>query len=113
MAKFDAAAAACASLGWGYRLVGAADPIRTVNLRWLAGYRHPRHRIKAVGTALLEVFTAPLPLLAGAESVGDPIAVLPVPFHLLRRAVRFEALRSWCPVTAPESRLDSCARQPN
>lgn len=78
VAKFDATAAACASLGWEYRLIGAADPIRTANLRWLAGCRHPRYRIEAVGTALLEVFTAPLPLLAGAESVGDPIAVLPV-----------------------------------
>jgi hypothetical protein len=27
--------------------------------------------------------TAPLALLAGAESAGDPIAVLPVLFHLL------------------------------
>lgn len=83
VAKFDATAAACVSLGWEYRLAGAADPIRTANLRWLAGYRHPRYRIEAAGTVLLEAFTAPLPLLAGAASVGDPIAVLPVLFHLL------------------------------
>ena len=39
---------------------------------------------KQPGTSLLEFFTAPLPLLAGAESAGDPIAVvLPVLFHLL------------------------------
>lgn len=36
VAKFDATAAACASLGWEYRVAGAADPIRTANLRWLA-----------------------------------------------------------------------------
>ena len=50
VAKFDATAAACASLGWEHRLAGAADPIRTANLRWLAGYRHPRYRIEATGT---------------------------------------------------------------
>ncbi len=29
--------------------------------------------------------TAPLPLISAAEAVGDPIAVLPVLFHLLWR----------------------------
>jgi hypothetical protein len=43
VANFDATAAACASLGWEYRLVGAADLIRTANLRWLVGYRHPMY----------------------------------------------------------------------
>ena len=38
-----------------------------------------------MATALLEAFTAPLPLMGGAESVGDPVAVLPVLFHLLWR----------------------------
>ena len=44
VAKFDATARACALVGWEYRLVGAADAIVTANVRWLAGYRHPRHR---------------------------------------------------------------------
>jgi len=83
--KFDTTAAACASLGWEYRLVGAADSVRTSNLRWLAGYRHPRHWVASTAAALLEVFIAPAPLMGGAESVGDPVAVLPVLFHLLRR----------------------------
>lgn len=85
LAKFDATAAACASLGWEYRLVGATDPIVTANLRWLAGYRHPRHWVASMAAALLEVFTAPLQLMRGAELVGDPVAVLPVLFHLLWR----------------------------
>lgn len=85
VAKFDATAAACASLGWEYRLVGATDPIVTANLRWLAGYRHPRHRVASLTVALLEVFTAPLALMRGAELAGDPVAVLPVLFHLLWR----------------------------
>jgi len=33
--------------------------------------------------ALGAVFAHPVPLLAGAEAVGDPIAVLPVLVHLL------------------------------
>jgi hypothetical protein len=68
-----------------YRLAGAPDPIVTANLRWLAGYRHPRHRLPERATALRAAFAAPAPLMAGAEAVGDPIAVLPVLFHLLWR----------------------------
>jgi len=30
-------------VGWSYRLVGANAAARAANLRWLAGYRHPRH----------------------------------------------------------------------
>jgi hypothetical protein len=85
VAKFDATAAACVSLGWEYRLVGATDPIVTANLRWLAGYRHPRHWLAGVAAALHDVFTAPLALMRGAELAGDPVAVLPVLFHLLWR----------------------------
>ena len=29
------------------------------------------------------MFANPMPLMAGAEAAGDPIAVLPVLFHLL------------------------------
>jgi hypothetical protein len=85
VAKFDATATACALLGWQYRLVGAVDPIRTATVRWLAGYRHPRHRLPAVVDRLRSVFTRPTPLIDGALAAGDPIAVLPVLFHLLWR----------------------------
>ena len=47
-AKFEATERACAMVGWNYRLVGAPDPIVTANLRWLAGYRHPRHDLPDV-----------------------------------------------------------------
>jgi hypothetical protein len=83
LAKFEATRRACELLGWEYRLVGAADPIVTANLRWLAGYRHPRHSFPRVAEALRAAFAESAPLLAGAEAVGDPIAVLPVLFHLL------------------------------
>jgi hypothetical protein len=81
--KFDATARACAMVGWEYRLVGAADEVVTANVRWLAGYRHPRHRLPETVTALREAFATPTPLLTGAERVGDSIAVLPVLFHLM------------------------------
>ena len=75
----------CELLGWDYRLVGAPDAITTANVRWLAGYRHPRHDRPVLAAVLREVFAAPGPLMAGAQAAGDPIAVLPVLFHLLWR----------------------------
>ena len=86
-AKFEATARACATVGWNYRLVGVPDPIVTANLRWLAGYRHPRHDLPDVREVLRRVFVTPTPLMAGTAAAGDPIAVLPVLFHLLWRGV--------------------------
>jgi len=83
VAKFEATERACSVVGWEYRLVGAADEIVTSNVRWLAGYRHPRHRLPAIAPLLRHAFRTPTPLLAGAQAAGDPIAVLPVLFHLL------------------------------
>lgn len=80
---FAATAAACALVGWGYRRVGLLDPVLVANLRWLAGYRHRRCLRSQYHTRLLEVFVEPAPLLAGAEQVGDRLAVLPSVFHLL------------------------------
>jgi hypothetical protein len=81
--KFDATARACALTGRDYRLVGAADAIVPANVRWLAGYRHPRHHMPEAVAALRLVFATSTQLMAGAEAVGDPIAVSPVLFHLL------------------------------
>jgi hypothetical protein len=33
-------AAACESVGWQYRRVGAIDLVLAANVRWLAVYRH-------------------------------------------------------------------------
>ena len=82
-AKFEATARACALAGWEYRLLGELDAIVTANLRWLAGYRHPRHHLAETVEVLRRVFATPTPLMAGAEAAGDPIAVVPVLFHLL------------------------------
>jgi hypothetical protein len=89
VAAFEATRRACELLGWEYRLVGAADPIVVRNVRWLAGCRHPRHSTPASSEPSLEAhlaaFVEPAPLMATAESIGDPIAVLPVLYHLLWR----------------------------
>lgn len=76
---------ACRLVGWEYRLVGVPDSIVTANVRWLAGYRHPRHLLPEIAAALGDAFRSPRGLLTGAETVGDPMAVLPVLFHLLWR----------------------------
>ncbi|MFF9047133.1 TnsA-like heteromeric transposase endonuclease subunit [Streptomyces parvulus] len=85
-AKFTATAEACTRVGWGYERVGVLDPVLAANLRWLSGYRHPRVRQEPVASALLAAFSEPLGLLAGARAVGDPLAVLPVLYHLLWRS---------------------------
>lgn len=81
---FTAMGQACAEVGWQYRLVGEIDPVRVTNLRWLAGYRHRRcNGEPGVSAAVCSAFWSPAPLVAQAATVGDPIAVLPVVFHLL------------------------------
>ena len=82
-AAFAATQRACELVGWEYRLVSEPDPVLRTNVRWLAGYRHPRYRVPGVSEALREAFLDTAPLMAGAEETGDPIAVLPVLFHLL------------------------------
>ena len=68
---------ACELAGWEYRLVGAPDPVMTANIRWLAGYRHPRHLLAETADRLRRIFNGPVPLMDGAEEAGDPIAALP------------------------------------
>jgi hypothetical protein len=72
-AKFETTAQACALAGWEYRLAGPADEVVAANVRWLAGYRHPRHHLPRIAGELRQVFAVPVPLIAGAEAAGDPI----------------------------------------
>jgi hypothetical protein len=82
--KFAATRTACASAGWGYRVVGEVDALRMANVRWLAGYRHPRHgAAEGLVERLLALFSVPSPLVGQTALAGDAIAVLPVVFHLL------------------------------
>jgi hypothetical protein len=60
---------------------------------------------------LLEVFTEPRPLFAGAEAAGDRIAVLPVLYHLLWRGmlaadVESQVLGPDCMVRRPQRRVE-------
>jgi hypothetical protein len=80
----EAVAEACAYLGWTYQRLTPLDDALTANLKWLAGYRHPRNAGRVgLMAAVLEAFARPRPLAEGAEAVGDPIAVLPAVFHAL------------------------------
>src|SRR4051794_1053697 len=69
-------------VSWSANGMKSPVPVVVGNVRWLSGYRHPRHDLPDVAAALQAAFAAPTGLMAGAESVGDPIAVLPVLFHL-------------------------------
>lgn len=82
-ASFVATERACASMGWIYRRVSEHDPVWLTNVQWLAGYRHPRHRVDSTAAALVAAFAKSRPMIEGARSVGDPVAVLPVLHHLL------------------------------
>jgi hypothetical protein len=81
--KCAVTAAACEVVGWEFRLVGEPDPVWAANLRWLAGYRHPRFASPELEELLAGAFSQPTPLAAAALQVGDSIRVLPVLFHLL------------------------------
>jgi hypothetical protein len=80
---FAVTAQACTEVGWEFRRTGGPPAVLAANVRWLAGYRHPRCRRPDVAEDLLRVFSESIPLLAGARQVGDPIVVLPVLYHLL------------------------------
>lgn len=80
----QAVAAACTDIGWSYQRLAPLDEVVAANLKWLAGYRHPRNQGRpGLMAAVLEAFARPRPLLEGAEVAGDPIEVLPAVFHAL------------------------------
>ena len=77
-------AEACAQVGFVYRRLERLEAVVEANVKWLAGYRHPRHRGRpGLLEAVVDVFARPCPLIEGVAAVGDPIEVLPVAFHAL------------------------------
>ena len=82
---FEATATACRQAGWRFHHTGGPPMVLAANMRWLSGYRHPRCHRPQIADALLERFAEPMPLLPGAEMVGDRLTVLPVLYHLLWR----------------------------
>jgi hypothetical protein len=91
---FEMTSRICAGVGWSYRRAGVLDPVHAANVRWLAGYRHPRCLDPGTAARLREAFASPAPLLAGARAAGDPLAVLPVLYHLLWAGVLAADLES-------------------
>ncbi|PJM97893.1 hypothetical protein CG740_38550 [Streptomyces sp. CB01201] len=99
---FAATERACSVVGWEFEHVGVPEPALMANLRWLARYRHPRCAGRPeIGARLRETFAAPTPLLAGAEDVGDRLAVLPALFHRMwgQELVADLAHERLCPTT--------------
>ncbi|WP_151484240.1 TnsA-like heteromeric transposase endonuclease subunit [Streptomyces albicerus] len=77
-------AAACHAVGFRYRRLAPPEGVLAANVRWLAGYRHPRHRDQfGLEQPVLEAFATARPLMEGAQSAGDVLAVLPVLYHAL------------------------------
>lgn len=85
--------AAVAAAGWHYRLAGPPLPAVEANVRWLAGYRHPRCG-RGLIPEVLECFRKPTPLADGVWALGDPILVWPAVFHALWRRVLSVSLES-------------------
>ena len=74
---------ACREVGWLFRRTGGPGAVLAANVRWLAGYRHPRCYRGDVAEVLPGCSRSPKPLMGGAREAGDPVAVLPVLYHLL------------------------------
>lgn len=77
---FAATATAGALGGWGFRRVGALEPVRVGNVRWLSRYRHPRCLVPQVATALREVFARGTGLFAGVAAVATGLPCCRWPF---------------------------------
>ncbi|MFG2684129.1 TnsA-like heteromeric transposase endonuclease subunit [Streptomyces sp. NPDC048392] len=76
--------AACAAVGFTYRRLVPPEQVVAANVRWLAGYRHPRYRgAGGLEQAVLAAFAAPRPLMAGAAEAGEVLTALPVLYHAL------------------------------
>lgn len=89
-AVFAVTGEVCASVGWSYRRAGGLDPVLAGNVRWLAGYRHPRCLLLQPRPGLTDdlapVVTEVLaPLLDDELEAGDSVAALRV-YSLARPA---------------------------
>lgn len=77
---------ACAGVAWGYRRVGAGDPVLLANVRWLSGYRHRRCLAAVTASVVMQrLEDGPMTVNELARSVGDRTAVLPTLYHLMWR----------------------------
>jgi len=84
---FTATEGACREVGWVFRRTAGPGVVLAANVRWLAGYRHRRCFRDDLAGMLTGVFAEPKPLMCGAREAGDPLAALPVLYHLLWQQV--------------------------
>jgi hypothetical protein len=77
------AEAAARSVGWHYRVMGAPDPVGAANIRWLAGYRHPRHSSLLAAEVVAGAFARPRPLVEGVRELGEAMTAWPAVFSAL------------------------------
>jgi hypothetical protein len=84
---FEMTALMCSAAGWEFRRVGELEPVLAANVRWLAGYRHPRVGASPLAGRVAECFASAAPLFEGAARAGTLLAALPVTYHLLWRHV--------------------------
>ncbi len=84
---FAATERACREAGWMFRRTAGPGVVLAANVRWLAGYRHRRCFRGGIAGVLTGMFAEPRPLMGGAREAGDPVAVLPVLYHLLWKQV--------------------------
>ncbi|MFJ1930682.1 TnsA-like heteromeric transposase endonuclease subunit [Streptomyces sp. NPDC088131] len=105
---FAATKRVCDPAGWSFERAGMIRPVLLANVRWSRGYGHPRCWRQETAGRLLEAFNMPRPLFAGAEAVGDRVAVLPVLYHLLWRGALVTEMESQVmgPIGRPKRPLD-------
>ena len=65
--KCAVTAAVCQVAGWEFRLVGEPDPVWAANLRWLAGYRHPRFADPVASNVVNRCRSAPAMAVSGSR----------------------------------------------
>jgi hypothetical protein len=83
---FQATEGLCTGVDWSYQRLGALPSVYLANLRWLAGYRHPRCSREPVATLLTDILSnGPAMLRDLTAAAGDPVTTLPTLFHLLWR----------------------------
>ncbi|MEV8184051.1 TnsA-like heteromeric transposase endonuclease subunit [Specibacter sp. NPDC078692] len=82
---FEATARLCASVGWTYQRLGELPSIYRANLRWLAGYRHPRCLREAPAALMRKhlMSSGPSSVSELTIAAGESVIVLPTLFHML------------------------------
>jgi hypothetical protein len=85
LAQAERTAAACAEVGWGFRLVGEPERQRLVNVSWLAGFRRPLHAGSELIGQLLSLAAAPVAIGELLRFVTPAELARSVLFHLLWR----------------------------